>query len=110
MTTAPRRSANRRLLAGADSFQMVSHRCRGYWLGTGRGGLREEAAGTGGQTQEVEMTFFFFVQQNPRFCPSALLPPVIMAIIKNSGKKRGVWRGSQDPGAPGEGTQGGVTG
>lgn len=63
MTTAPRRSANRRLLAGADSFQMVSHRCRGYWLGTGRGGLREAAAGTDGQTQEVEMTFFFFAAE-----------------------------------------------
>lgn len=57
------RSANRRLLAGADSFQMASHRHWGYWLGMG--GLWEAAAGTDGQTQEVEMSFF--LQQSPAF-------------------------------------------
>lgn len=56
MMTMARRSANRRLLAGADSFQMVSHRGRGDRLGPG--GLREAAAGRDGQSQQVEMTFF----------------------------------------------------
>lgn len=56
MTTVARRSANRCLLAGADSFQMVSHRGRGDRLGPG--GLREAAAGRDGQSQQVEMTFF----------------------------------------------------
>lgn len=35
MMVVARRSANRRLLAGADSFQMVSRRGRGYRLGPG---------------------------------------------------------------------------
>lgn len=37
------RSANRRLLAGADSFQMASHQRWGYWLGRGGCGRRLQA-------------------------------------------------------------------
>lgn len=101
MTTVARRSANRRLLAGADSFQMVSRRGRGYRLGPG--GLWEAAAGGDGQSQQVEMTF---LQQSLQFWPSTLLLPVISPIIKKNGDKQGVRRGSQDPGIPREGVQG----
>lgn len=42
------RSANRRLLAGADSFQMASHQHWGYWLGIGG------AVGGGGRHRRTD--------------------------------------------------------